>query len=411
MLIRLAIKSLIYRKASILLTIVTVSIGIFILLGVEHLRDQTKSSFTNSVSGVDLIVGTRTSSLNLLLYSVFRIGDPTNNISWQSYQNLSQHNTVDWAVPISLGDSHQGYRVIGTTPSYFDFFRHGNQQQLHFRHGRKFESVFDLVLGASVANKLGYKIGDRVVLSHGIGHTSFIKHDKLPFNVIGILKATGTPVDHTLHVSLQGLEAVHMTNPLAIKRLAKTPELALTQATYLKPKSITAIMIGLKSKMAVFNFQRTINTNKNEPLSAILPGVALSQLWQTMSVFDNALGLITLFIIISSLLGLSATLLSSLKEREPEIKLLRTIGASSGFIFLLVEFEAMLIALLSALIAIIGLNLTLSVAQEYILSNYGITIASHFTSTSHSQIIIGLFLLTFIAAIPPALKGAKKCHV
>lgn len=403
MLIHLAIKSLLNRKGSIILTIATMSVSLFVMLGVEHIRHQAKSSFASSVSGVDLIVGARTGSMNLLLYSVFRIGTPTNNLGWQSYKRISKESSVRWTVPISLGDSHKGYRVMGTTPNYFKFYSFGNKQQLRFKRGKEFESVFDLVLGANIAEKLGYRLGDNITLSHGIGSTSFSKHDNLPFKVVGILKATGTPVDQTLHVSLQGLEAVHVTKPLEINRLIETPELTLAQATHLTPKSITAIMIGLKSKMTAFNFQRQINTDNREPLSAILPGVALSQLWQTMSIFDNTLHLITLLVIISSLIGLSATLLSSIRERLNEIKLLRIIGASSSYVFSLIELEALLIAFTSTVIALIGLSLTLSITQEIILNNYGVVIVPQIFSKSSLQLIIGFLFFVFLAAIPPAV--------
>jgi putative ABC transport system permease protein len=403
MFIQLAIKSLLNRKGSIILTIATISISLFVMLGVDHIRHQAKESFASSVSGVDLIVGGRTGSINLLLYSVFRIGTPTDNLGWQSYKRLSKERSVRWAVPISLGDSHKGYRVLGTSPGYFKFFNFANNQPLHFKQGKAFEAVFDIVLGANIADRLGYNIGDTITLSHGIGNTSFRNHDNLPFKVVGILRATGTPVDQTLHVSLQGLEAVHITKPLAVKRLKEAPELILAKATYLEPKSVTAVMIGLKSKMAVFNFQRQINTDKQEPLTAILPGVALSQLWQTMSVFDNTLRLISYLVIISSLIGLSATLLSSIKERLNEIRLLRIIGASSVYVFSLIELEALFIALISVIIALVSLSIVLSVSQEIILNNYGVMIEPQIFSKSSIELIIGFFLFVFIAAVSPAI--------
>ena len=116
MLIKLALKSLHDRKDSIVLSIIAMTVSVFVLLGVEHIRHQTKESFANTVSGVDIIVGARTSSLNLLLYSVFKIGSASNNISWQSFEKVASNPQVKWAVPISLGDSHKGFRVLGTIP-------------------------------------------------------------------------------------------------------------------------------------------------------------------------------------------------------------------------------------------------------------------------------------------------------
>ena len=128
-------------------------------MGVEHIRSQSKQSFNSTVSGVDLIVGARTGSLNLLLYSVFRLGSPTNNIDWETYQQISYNAKVAWSIPISLGDSHKGFRVMGTTTDYFKYFSYGKKRQLEFSRGKPFEHVFDVVLGAQVAKKLGYQLG------------------------------------------------------------------------------------------------------------------------------------------------------------------------------------------------------------------------------------------------------------
>ena len=286
MFIKIAAKSLLSRKGSVLLSLMAMTISIFVLLGVEHIRQQTKENFSSTVSGVDLIVGARTGSLNLLLYSVFRIGSPTNNIRWETYENIASNNKVKWAIPISLGDSHKGYRVLGTSTDYFKHFSYGKQHQLVFANGHAFDQVFDLVLGSEVAKKLGYKLGDKIILAHGIATTSFSMHDDRPFTVTGILEPTGTPVDQTLHVSLQGIEAIHIDWQQGVRtRNSTLTQKELEQAT-LQPKSITALMLGLKSKIATFQLQRAINKYPKEPLAAILPGVALSELWQMMSILE-----------------------------------------------------------------------------------------------------------------------------
>lgn len=399
MFLKLAVKSLISRKASVLLTVFAMTLSILVMLGVEHIRHQAKSSFASSVSGVDLIVGTRTGKLNLLLYSVFRMGSPTNNMSWQAYSDLANSREVEWAVPISLGDSHKGFRVLGTTQGYFEHFSYGQKQQLTFAGGEQFNGVFDVVLGAKVASDLGYKLGDRLTLSHGVGSTSFKNHDQAPFEVVGILNPTGTPVDQTLHVSLQGIEAVHLKSPMA---------LSADELEALTPKSVTAAFVGLKSKMMVFSIQRRINTNNSEPLMAMLPGVALSELWQSMSVLESTLKFISVLVFISSLMGLSAMLLTSMKERAQEINLLRMMGASRGFIYWFIELEAMLITLVSTLLAMTVLFLGLVVAQSYILTEYGLSITPEFISNTNVQTLAIVFGLAFVAAIPPAYSAFRR---
>lgn len=183
------------------------TISIVIMLGIDHIGKQAKRSFNTTISDVDLIVGSRSSSLNLLLYSIFRMGSATANIDWQTFENINADNKVKWSIPISLGDSHKGFRVLGTNNNYFKHYKHGASQSLNFARGKALQHVFDLVIGADVASTLGYKLGDSLTLAHGLVSTHFNQHNK-QFMVTGILKPTGTPVDKTLHVSLQGLDAL-----------------------------------------------------------------------------------------------------------------------------------------------------------------------------------------------------------
>ncbi|MDF5356195.1 ABC transporter permease, partial [Vibrio parahaemolyticus] len=208
--VKLAWKSLMNRKATAILTIMTVAISVVLLLGVERIRTQAKDGFANTISGTDLIIGGRSGQVNLLLYSVFRIGNATNNIDWKSYQEFANHRSVDWAIPISLGDSHKGFRVMGTNHSYFEHYKFGSKQPLTFGKGREFNGLFETVLGSDVAKQLGYDIGSEIIIAHGISDVGFSRHDNLPFKVVGILAPTGTPVDKTVHVSLEAIEAIHV---------------------------------------------------------------------------------------------------------------------------------------------------------------------------------------------------------
>ncbi|MGB2314562.1 MAG: ABC transporter permease [Porticoccaceae bacterium] len=409
MFIRLATKSLLNRKGSVLLTILAMSVSIFVLLGVEHIRGQSKQSFNNTVSGVDLIVGARTGSLNLLLYSVFRIGSPTNNIAWDTYQSISNNTKVAWAIPISLGDSHQGYRVMGTTTDYFTHFSYGNQRQLSFSQGKPFEKIFDVVLGAQVAKKLNYSLGDEIVLAHGLGKTSFSMHDQNPFKVVGILASTGTPVDQAVHVKLQGLEAIHLDWQQVAKKSGGAVNRQL-QDLNLQPKNITAFMLGLNSRIATFSVQRDINNYRKEPLTAILPGVALSELWQMMGFLENTLRLISGLILIAALLGLSAMMLASIKEREYEIHLLRVIGAPASFLFLLIELEALLVSLASMAIGSVVLYLSLIIARDPLSTDFGLHIGLNILSFNNMIFLALVAGSTIIAAAIPSFTAYKSAN-
>lgn len=408
MFIRLASKSLLNRKGSVLLTIMAMSVSIFVLLGVEHIRSQSKQSFNSTVSGVDLIVGARTGSLNLLLYSVFRLGSPTNNIDWETYQHISDNSKIAWSIPIALGDSHKGFRVMGTTTDYFKYFSYGKKRQLSFSQGKPFENVFDVVLGAQVAQKLGYQLGDQIVLAHGLGKTSFSLHSNSPFQVTGILSATGTPIDQTVHVSLQGIEAVHTD----LQKDIETHGSALTakHLSELNPKSITAFMLGLTSRMATFGVQRDINNYRKDPLSAILPGVALAELWQMIGLLENTLRLISGLILISALLGLSAMMLASIKEREREIHLLRVVGAPAFFLFLLIQLEALLISFVSMLIGTTSLYLSVFMARDLLSTNFGLHIGLNILSYNNILFLLLVVSATLVVSTIPSFTAYKSAN-
>ena len=408
MLMKLATRSLNNRRGSVLLTVLAMTVGIFVLLGVEHIRHQAKESFANTVSGVDLIVGARTGSLNLLLYSVFRIGAPTNNISWESYEDIASDRNVEWAIPISLGDSHKGYRVMGTSSAYFEHFSYGNKRKLELAEGVPFESVLDVVLGSDVATSLGYGIGDELVLAHGLAATSFSMHDNLPFTVVGILSPTGTPVDQTLHVQLEGIEAIHLGWSQGVQLPGREVQANQLDGVELKPETITAFMLGLKSRIATFGVQRAINEYPEEPLTAILPGVALSELWQMMGIIEDILRLISILILIAALSGLSAMLLASIRERDHEIQLLRVIGAPPGFLFLLIELEAVLISVISILLAATLLMLTIVSIEDLLANQFGMHLSPQILSQSSLVMLAVIVVLTVIAAGIPSLNAYRS---
>lgn len=407
MFIKLALKSLLDRKGSVILSLLAMTVSIFVLLGVDHVRHQAKESFSNTVSGTDLIVGARTGSLNLLLYSVFRMGTPTNNISWQSFNTITSDPKVKWAIPLSLGDSHKGYRVLGTNDDYFQYFSYGRQHNLTVEQGKTLEGIFDVVLGAEVAKKLGYKLGDNIVLAHGIAKTSFNLHDDKPFTVAGILAPTGTPVDQTLHVSLEGIEAIHtnlkITQNIPINSTSNTSTLE-----QLQPQNITAFMLGLESKITTFKIQRDINQYKSEALLAIIPGVALSELWQMMAILEETLFLISILVFVAACLGVSAMLLSSIRERNREIQLLRVIGASPLFLFLLIELEVLFIIIASIILGGGLLTGSLLLSQAYLESHFGLYISMNILSESSLYFIAIIISASILVSAVPSLLSYFK---
>jgi putative ABC transport system permease protein len=400
--LRLAAKSLLNRKATAILTVLAVAVSVLLYVGVERVRQAARESFERTISGADLIVGARSGPVNLVLYSIFHIGDATNNITWETYKDLSAREDVAWTIPISLGDSHRGFRVVGTNGDYFAHYRYGEDRNLEFADGEPFADLFDVVLGADVAKSLTYKLGDAIIVSHGMGDVSFTDHADKPFRVAGILKPTGTPVDRSVHVSLEAIEAIHA----GWESGAQTPMSRMFTAERvrkmnLEPKSITAMIIGLKSRPAALRMQRTINTYPEEPLLAVLPGVALSQLWQVVGVIETTLAGISACVVAVGLVVILVSILSALNERRREMAILRSVGAGPGDVFLLLVLEAMLLALVGAVLGLALLYGGLYLLEPWIRAEAGISLGA-VRPDLFDAAVVGVILLAagLLAAFP-----------
>ncbi|NCC28667.1 MAG: ABC transporter permease, partial [Gammaproteobacteria bacterium] len=376
-------------------------------VGVERLRTETRASFANTISGTDLIVGARTGPVQLLLYAVFRIGHATNNISWDSYLDIASHPRVAWSIPISLGDSHRGYPVLGTTPGYFEHYRYGRGRALVVAEGAPFSDLYDAVLGAEVAGALGYGLGDSIVIAHGASDVAFARHDDHPFRVAGILAPTGTPVDRTVHVSLVGIEAIHVGWEGGAPLPGRVVGADEARALDLAPKAITAALVGLTSRISTFQVQRFVNDYRAEPLMAILPGVALAELWGLIAVGERALLLVSGFVVVVGLFGLLTALLTSLGERRREMAILRSVGARPAHVFALILGEALALTLLGILVGLGLLYAGLLVAQPLMLSALGIFVAVG-TLSAHEMMLLALVLAAgFLVGLIPGYRAYR----
>ena len=409
-LLRLALASLNNRRFTALLTVFAIALSVCLLLAVERVRTEARASFASTISGTDLIVGARSGSVNLLLYSVFRIGNATNNIRWESFEHFAEHPRVSWAIPISLGDSHRGYRVMGTSSAYFEHYRYGRKQPLQLAEGRAFaEDPFEVVLGAEVARALNYKLDDQLVLAHGVATVSLVKHDDKPFRVVGILRRTGTPVDRTLHINLAGMEALHIDwqNGMPARGAARIDAEQARQLD-LQPKQITAFLLGLNSKIATFTLQREINQYRGEPLLAILPGVALQELWSLMGTAEQALFVVSLFVVLTGLIGMLTAILTSLNERRREMAILRSVGARPWHIAGLLIVEAFSLALAGVILGLLLLYIAIAAAQAPLQSHYGLYLPLAWPSVYEWSLLAGILLAGLLMGSVPAWHAYRQ---
>jgi len=410
-LLRLALASAWNRRATLALTVIAIALSVTMLLGVERARVAAREGFEQSVSGTDLVVGARTSPVQLMLYAVFRLGEATNNVRWSSFESVAALPGVAWAVPLSLGDSHRGFPVLGTTPAYFEHFRYGYKQPLALAAGRPFsgtvDGVFEAVIGSEVARSLGYGLGQRITLSHGTGGGLLPEHADKPFTVVGILAPTGTPVDRTVHISLQAIEAIHLDWQAGapLPGLVIPPQ--LVRKFDLSPKTITAMLVGLKSRGAVFKLQREINEFESEPLLAVLPGVALDQLWRVVGVAERTLLAVSAMIVVVGLAGMVAVVLASLNERRRELSILRSVGAGPWQIAALLVFESVAATAVASLIGLVVLALATLLAAPWLLTNYGLALSAGIASAGDWP-LLGLVLLAgVVAGAIPAWRASR----
>lgn len=403
-LVKLAWQSLISRRLTVGLTVFAIALSVALFLGVEKLRTSAKESFADTISGTDLIVGARSGSVQLLLYSVFRIGNATNNVTWQSYQDIANRDEVDWIVPMSLGDSHQGFRVLGTTAGFFEHYKYRAGRALEFSQGAMFDDLFDTVIGADVAQQLGYQINDEIVVAHGIA--SFVEHDDKPFRVSGILAKTGTPVDRTVFVSLEAIEAIHI-DWKGGGRSADTISADEVRQMSLDPKAITAALIGVKSRLQIFGLQRWINEYPEEPLLAILPGVALSELWGIIGVAETALVGVSAMVVFTALIGMAAMIFSGLNERRREMAILRAVGARPWVIVLLLATEAALMAIAAVGLGVVLLYVAMFFGQTYVDETFGLYIRIAPLTARELSFLALVVAAAVLVSLAPALRAYK----
>lgn len=405
--LRLAFLSLLNRKSVAALTVFAIMVSVTLFLSVDKIRSGARDGFANTISGTDVIVGARTGPLQLLLYSVFHIGNATNNITWKSFEHIQSRPETAWAVPLSLGDSHKGFRVLGTTDAYFNKFRYGRDRALTVSQGRTFDGVLDVVLGADVARSLNYRLGQDIVIAHGLGKVSFANHDNMPFQVVGILEPTGTPVDQTLHVPLEGIEAIHVGWGKRASPGKKNIGPEDLSTVDLKPKAITAVLVGLKSKMRVFRFQRAINDYSREPLMAILPGATLQDLWRLMGAAEQALIAISTLVIVAGLLGMLTMLLSGLNERRREMAILRSVGAKPAHIVALFVTEAFLLAFGGACLGVVLAFGGLGLAAPWIEAQYGLYLTIAPPGIREGLLVVVVSFAGALVGLWPALRAYR----
>lgn len=504
MIVRLALTSLRSRLLTTSLTVASIALSVTLLVGIENVRAGVRDSFAGTIRGVDLIVGARGGTLQVLLSAVFGIGSPSGSVKLSTMERWKAHPAVKWVVPYSLGDSHRGFRVVGTTPEFYDRYRFRKDGRIVFVSGRAAVSDTEVVIGSDAAEKLGYAIGTPVVVVHGLRDIGTSSHEAHPFHVVGILGRTFTPIDRSVYVTLGGIEAMHepevagvagssmasaegaggrvsggrgqggTAQPQTAKKPAATKsakaaaiiaankqraaamapppgtpmvmpgaspppgtpmvmpgaepppgtpmvmpgaEPAVVETVATEPAhdhgddQITAFFVGTKNRFEALMLQREMNTDLEEPLTAVIPGVALGELWQNIGSAEVGLRVIAIFAVAIGLTGMLVALYSSLEARRREMAILRAVGAGPRMIISLLVLESGLLALLGCIIGVAAVYLGLFVAQGPIEQRFGLHLALHplrATEWTYLAVVMGAGL---VIGFVPAWKAYRTSLV
>lgn len=407
---RLAWKSLWNRRLSTVLTSLSIALSVALLLSVERTRRAAEEGFTSAISQTDLIVGARGGSLQLILYTVFNMGGATNNVSWESYQEWKSNPAVAWTIPYSLGDGHKGFRVVATDGNFFEHYRFRGDRRPELAEGRAFEGLWDVVVGADVARALNYRPGQSIVIAHGASRgQSFQEHADKPFVISGVLKPTGTPIDRSVYISLQGMEAIHLdwqdgAAPTADKRIAADK----IRAGDLKIHAITAFFLRTKSRMETLRLQREINTYESEPLLAIIPGATLQELWRNLGYVEQVLRIVSFLVVVVGFAAMLIALTTTLNERRREMAILRSLGAGSSRILGLLVAESFVLTVAGVIFGVVLHLAAFALLGPWLESEFGLYLTGAAITARDAGVLLAVVAAGVLVGLIPAWRAQRQ---
>lgn len=339
---KLSWKYLVAKPLNTGLNILLLALGLAIITVLILIQDQFENKMTKDAEGIDLVVGAKGSPLQLILSSVYHIDFPTGNIDMEDAIAISKNRLIKNVIPLGLGDNYQGYRIVGTNHNYLELYN------AELSQGLIWEKPFDVVLGHEVALKLGLKVGDNFVGSHGIGSSSH-EHDEHPYTVTGVLAAKGNVLDKLVLTSIESVWYTHdeghdhdkFEKPVTKTGFPETDE----------EREVTSLLVQYRNPMAAVQLPRYINSRS--ALQAASPSFEISRLFELLGVGVKLIQGLALVIIMIAGLGIFIALYNSLKERKYDLAVMRTLGASRGQLFFHIVLEGVILTVLGAIVGIL----------------------------------------------------------
>ena len=413
--LHLSWKNILNKPLNLVLNLVLFALGVGLISLLLLVNVQLEDKFEKNFAGIDLVIGAKGSPLQLILSSLYHLDAPTGNMPVSESKAFlnPKHPIFKSAIPLSLGDSHRGYRIVGTNTGFIDLY------EAKFADGKLFEENMEVVVGATVAKNLNIKLGDEFKSSHGlIEDENLVHEDAAPFKVVGILEKTGSVIDQLIVTKTQSIWAVHDEHSHEAEESAEHDEAGhehehdeaehsedLPLTSY-EDKSITSLLVKFKGRnIQALNMARNINENTN--FQAATPAIEINRLYTLLGVGEEALKAMALLIIFVSGLSIFISLFSSLRERKYELAVMRTLGARPGFLFQLIIFEGIIIAVLGCFCGIALSHGSMVLLADFLEKSYRYDFSAAIFLKEEIYIFGGSLVIGIIAAIIPAFQASK----
>ena len=429
--LRFVLYSLKYRFLNSFLSIMLTAFGVSIALLISQFGNHIQNRINLDGQGIDIVVGAKGSPLQLILSSVYHIDIPTGNIAYSQAKKIMNNPQIEESIPLALGDNWRGFRIVGTTTNYIRHY------DMSLSTGRYWDQNFEVVVGSSV----NLDIGDEFMGVHGLLEDGS-SHEEHKYNVVGILKPSGTVIDRLILTSLNsvldihGLHKVddsfkkdhehqhdhdhhkeenhdvhehdhdkekhkneeenHHKHSKNDKETYKTNELGSSE--------ITALLIKTKSPIANINLPRSIN--RESSLQAANPALEINRLISLFGIGSKSFAILSLILILIASLNIFSGLASNLENRMGDLAVLRAVGFSKKRIFKIIVLEGILVVLIGIILGILIGFLLFSILTHNIFTLHTTNVSLIF-NLDFILIILFVFFAGLIAAIFPAYRGSK----
>ncbi|MBK6536676.1 MAG: ABC transporter permease [Ignavibacteria bacterium] len=401
--LRIVYKNIKQRSLSSMLTILSVLLGVGLVTAILILKNESEEAFNHAATGYEIIVGPKGSSLQLTLSTVYQIGLPIQNMPIKVYDLLKNDKRVRLAIPYVFGDNYKNFRITGTVSELFSEFEYKKGIRYKIDEGSFFSNDFEAVIGKEVADKTGLKTGDTFSGSHGIeSYEGASEHSEKKFKVTGILSRTFTPSDRMIFVSMNSVWELHNHEN----------EITGNEDHQIIPdsmKTISAVLLKLKSPVFFDLLRRQINENKYEGINAqaVLPLFEIKQLFDIIGNINSVILVIAYLVIFTAAVSILVSIYNSMNERMREIAIMRSLGARRFLIMKIIIFEGMFLSAAGAILGSISGHIAVFLLEEKISGLSGIKISGFVFSMFEVYLITGTIILGIIVSIIPAVKAYR----